>query len=301
MYLKYINEQLIRNLKLVSNPFIFGQNLNSGTYISGLSRNIDSVGSKYIHNTPNCEYSMIGAGFGIMIAGGHAIYFAKQLDFMLLGCDHFVNTLNSIKTNNQGKNGSFKLILFVCDQGFQGSQSSFNNIDDLSSMAQFDTYQINTKYEADNVMKHFFKKKGFSILSIGQRLSRDKIFEKKPLSKAKDFSFVSYFSGDDTTIVCSNFSFKYALQIKTDIERKTNKKVGIINSNYTVNPDINYLKKVIKKQKKIIFISDTKSINHRFFKLSSYLGDKIKKKFIFREKFNWSNQIDTIPNHLLNV
>ena len=243
---------------------------------------------------------MIGAGFGMMIAGGNSIYFAKQLDFMLLGSDHFVNTLNSIKTNNQDKKGSFKLVLFVCDQGFQGSQSSFNNIDDLSSLAQIDTYQINTKFEAENVMKFFFKKKGFSILSIGQRLSRDQIFDRKPLRYAKDFSFIQYFKGEEATIVCSNFSFKYALELKRKIERKKNKKVGIINSNFVAKPDVKFFINKIKNQKKIIFISDTKSINHRFYKLASYLDNKVEKKYIFREDFDWSCQLDQIPNSILN-
>ncbi|MDC0863362.1 hypothetical protein OAP88_00730 [Candidatus Pelagibacter sp.] len=300
MYLKYINQQLIKNLKKIKDPFIYGQNINSGTLISGLSRNIEDIGKKFIHNTPNCEYSMIGAGFGMMIAGGNSIYFAKQLDFMLLGSDHFVNTLNSIKTNNQDKKGSFKLVLFVCDQGFQGSQSSFNNIDDLSSLAQIDTYQINTKFEAENVMKFFFKKKGFSILSIGQRLSRDQIFDKKPLKNAKDFSFIQYFKGEEATIICSNFSFKYALELKRKIERKKNKKVGIINSNFVAQPDVKFFINKIKNQKKIIFISDTKSINHRFYKLASYLDNKVEKKYIFREDFDWSCQLDQIPNSILN-
>lgn len=300
MYLKYINQQLIKNLKKVRDPFIYGQNINSGTLISGLSRDIESVGKKFIHNTPNCEYSMIGAGFGIMIAGGEAIYFAKQLDFMLLGSDHFVNTLNSIKNNNQNKNGSFKLVLFVCDQGFQGSQSSFNNIDDLSSLSQIDTYQINTKFEAENVIKFFFKKKGFSILSIGQRLSRDQIFGGIPLKTSKDYSFIHYFKGERTTIVCSNFSFKYALELKKKIEKKEKRKVGILNSNFIAKPDMKFFKNIANNQKKIIFISDTKSINHRFYKYSSYLNNKIEKKYIFRDDFNWSCQLDQIPNSILN-
>ena len=299
-YLEIINKNIMKFLVKEKKSFIFGQNINSGTFISGLSKNINRNKNIKVHNTPNCENSMIGCGFGFIISGGTAIYFAKQLDFMLLGCDHFVNTLNSIKNNNQLK-GKFKIILFVCDQGFQGSQSSFNNIDDLSSLAQFDTYQINTRFEAENVTKYFFKKKGFNIYSIGQRLSKREIFNEKPISFAKDFSFIEYFKGNKKTIISSNFSFEYAIKIKDKMERRSKEKIGLINSNFVVSPDIKFLKSKIKGKKEIIFISDSKSINHRFFKIINEIENKIKIKCIYRKSFTWNNQIDIIPENLLNV
>jgi pyruvate/2-oxoglutarate/acetoin dehydrogenase E1 component len=298
-YLEVINKNIIKCLAKEKKTFVFGQNINSGSYISGLSKNIDKIKNIKIYNTPNCEYSMIGAGFGFIISGGVAIFFAKQLDFMLLGCDHYVNTLNSIKNNNQ-LHGKFKIILFVCDHGYQGSQSSFNNIDDLSSLAQFDTYQINTRFEAEQLTKFFFQKKGFDIYSVGQRLSKEEIFDGSPKSFAKNFSFIEYFQGKEKTIISSNFAFNYALDIKKKIEKKSGKKVGLINSNFVVSPDIKYLKKKIIKQKEIIFISDSKSINHRFFRIINELNIKTKIRCIYRKSFNWSNQKDSIPKNLLN-
>ena len=212
-YLDEINKNLINSLNKEKNSLIFGQNINCGSFISGLTKNFDKQKRLKIYNTPNCEYSMIGSGFGFLISGGTAVYFAKQLDFMLLGCDHFVNTFNSIKNNNQ-INGKFKIVLFVCDQGFQGSQSSFNNIDDLSSLAQFDTYQINTKFEAETVTKYFFKKKGFAIYSVGQRLSKTEIFNKPFIlyigkrERYKNFvNFIKAFSNsqqlkNDFNVIC---------------------------------------------------------------------------------------------------
>ena len=116
----------------------------------------------------------------------------KQLDFLLLGVDHFVNTLNAIKTNYKKLKGSYTIITFACDQGFQGPQSSFNNIDDLSSLAQFDTYQINTLYEAKKIIPYAINKRGFKIISIGQRLSGQEIYSENPTHISKNYSFLIF-------------------------------------------------------------------------------------------------------------
>ena len=48
-------------------------------------------------NVGDCEATHIGVGFGLMLNGVHAVLFAKQLDFMLLGMDQLVNTYNFIR------------------------------------------------------------------------------------------------------------------------------------------------------------------------------------------------------------
>ena len=65
------------------------------------------------------------------------------------------------------------------------------------------------KFEAENITKHFFNKKGFDIYCVGQRLSKEEIFSESPKSFAKNFSFIEYFEGNEKTIVSSNFAFHY--------------------------------------------------------------------------------------------
>jgi pyruvate/2-oxoglutarate/acetoin dehydrogenase E1 component len=297
-YLETINKIIINTLKKKKNYLIYGQNINSGTYISGLSKNIDLVKKSKIFNTPNCEYSAIGAGFGVMIAEGNVIYFGKQLDFLLLGVDHFVNTLNAIKTNYKKIKGSYTIITFVCDQGFQGPQSSFNNIDDLSSLAQFDTYQINTLYEARKVIPYAINKRGFKIIAIGQRLSGQKIYLGNPMHVSKNYSFINYHDKKKIIIICSNFSFYYALELKENLLKK--KSVGIININFLEKLEFDALFKYIKFSEELIFISDTKSINHRFFYIAAEIGKKFDKKikYIYRNKFTWNVQKDNLNINL---
>ena len=89
-----INFELKKKIKKKS--FIFGQNLTKGSRISGLTNFLDHIKESKIINTQNSENTLIGFGFGLSLMGKTAIYFAKQLDFLLLGMDHIVNTLNSL-------------------------------------------------------------------------------------------------------------------------------------------------------------------------------------------------------------
>jgi pyruvate/2-oxoglutarate/acetoin dehydrogenase E1 component len=296
-YLDEINKKLLNFVKKKKKYIIYGQNIDTGTFISGLTKNFDKLNNNLIFNTPNCEYSLIGAGLGIMFDGGNVIYFGKQLDFILLGVDHFVNSINFLKNKlNKKKIGSYTIVLYVCDQGYQGPQSSFNNIDDLSSLAQIDTFQINTYFDVNTVIPYVFKKKGFNIISISQRNSKNIIFSEKPDSYSENMSFVKYFKGQDVVIISTNFSFQQALEIKESL--KNNEKVSIINCNFLTELSYNFLIKNVRKSKKVLLISDGKSINHRIFKLESFIKSHascaIKTKLLYREDFTWNIQLDKL-------
>ena len=81
--------------KIKKGTIIFGQNITTGSRISGLTNNIEKIKKVEVINTQNSEASLTGFGFGLMIANTNSIYFSKQLDF-ILGLDHIINTLNSI-------------------------------------------------------------------------------------------------------------------------------------------------------------------------------------------------------------
>lgn len=297
-YLAKLNKIYINELKKKTGWIIYGQNIKSGSYVTGLTRNIEIIKKSKLINTTNSEYSIIGMGFGIMINGGHAVYFVKQLDFLLLGVDHFVNTLNHIKTQNSlmnNKIGSFTIITYVCDHGWHGSQSSFNNIDDLTSLAQLNSYQINTEFEGKKIIPKVLKSKGFNIISLGQRLIRKNILSENAKNFSKDFSVFEYFNSKDCLIISMNFAFPYAMEIKNKLTQKLKyKHVGILNVNFVNQINEKFILNKVKKQKKIIIITDTKSINSRLFRLIPMIQKKYKKKIqiIKRDKFNWDIQKD---------
>ena len=291
-YLQSINRIIINELKKKTDFTIYGQNINKGSYITGLSRNIEEIKKSRVINTTNSEYSAIGMGFGIMMNGGNAVYFVKQSDFLLLGVDHFVNTLNLAKTlNGDLLKGSFTIVVYVCDHGLHGPQSSFNNMDDLSSLAQIDTFQINTLYEANKIIPSVFSSKGLNIISLGQRLNKRKIFSEKAVNASKNFSCFQYLKGSDTLFITSNFSFYYV----TDyiFKNKISKQSSIININFTNSIDLNFLKRKIKSFKKIYMLSDAKSTNSRIYKICYLLNlKKANVKIIHRDKFGWHIQKD---------
>lgn len=294
-YINEINKIIINNLKK-KKYFIFGQNILTGSKISGLSANLNLINKNksFISNAPNSENSLIGMGFGVMMSGGNAIYFAKQLDFMLLGVDHFFNTFNSIKATYSG-NGSFNIFLFVCDQGFQGPQSSFNNMDSFSSLSDLNTYQINTKNEANIIIPSLLKKKGFNIICLSQRMANKEIFEDEASKFSKCLSVFSYYNEKilDCSIICSNFSFEYALQLK---KIKKNKKISILNINFVNKIDYNFLIHNLKYSKKIIIISDNKSLYSRMYKIQSLIRKKLKKDvtLVIRDQYSLYNNEDKL-------
>jgi len=290
-YLDLINKNIIHFLTKHS-FFIYGQNINTGTFISGLTKNINKIKKNTVKNVPNCENSLVGLGFGVMLDGGNSIYVAKQLDFLLLGIDHFVNTMNFIKVK-KNKFGSFNIITFVCDQGFQGPQSSFNNIDDLSSLAQVNTFQINTLFEANKIFSGRRLLEGFNIIAISQRLSNKDIFALDADSYAKNYSAFLYYENkhSDYTIISSNFSFEYACQLRLKNKMKN---IQILNFNYSNQIDTYFILKKIKNSKKVVLITDSKSINSRNFIIYKLIKENLNKHIIFLKKdnYNWNNQRD---------
>ena len=56
------------------------------------TNNIEKLDKVESINTQNSENSLIGFGFGLMLSKINSIYLVKQLDFVLLGLDHIVNT-----------------------------------------------------------------------------------------------------------------------------------------------------------------------------------------------------------------
>ena len=71
----------------------------------------------------------------MMIDGGKSVLFAKQIDFIILGLEQACSTYNFIRAfKSKTEVGSFTIICIVCDQGFQGPQSSYNSASDISSL-----------------------------------------------------------------------------------------------------------------------------------------------------------------------
>jgi len=121
---------------------IYGENINNGSYIGGLASKLQNY-SKRLLNVGNAEYTHIGMGYGIALVGNKALYICKQLDFILFGMDHFISTNEIYKMSKS--NGNFIIICAMQDQGYQGPQSSFININDFSDLIDIPIFIFNSE------------------------------------------------------------------------------------------------------------------------------------------------------------
>ena len=159
-------------------------------------------------------------GFGIMMKKKSSIYFGKQLGyFVLLGVDHFVNTLNQIKVSKPDL-GCFTIFLYVCDQGYQGPQSSFNSFSDLVSLCGIDTFQINSKYDAKKIIEKKLSSKGFKIIGISSKHSKQNILDLPAIDYSEDLKIFQYLRGNYTAAVSFNFSLMDAKNVADEFYLK---------------------------------------------------------------------------------
>ena len=80
------------------------------------------------------------------------------------------------------------------------------------------------------------------------------------------------------------------------------KYIAILNINFNNQINERFILNKVNKQKKIIIITDTKSINSRLFRLVPKIKEKFNKKIqiIKRDRFNWNIQQDLF-NYKLDI
>ena len=244
------NKILISNLKK-ENTILFGQNITTGSRIAGMTNNIDKLKNCKIINMPNSENSLIGYGCGIMINNKSSIYFAKQLDFLLLGMDHIVNTINMSLI--KGSFGSFKIITYIVDSGYEGPQSRLHNLSEIQSLSKINSRYLVFKDDIETSLK--VSKNGLSILCLSQKYSRFN-FDVKKIKRTSNDDVFHYSAGEYITILGIGFS---GYKIINDIRKKKIKNADFF---LIVNPKtikLNHFYKSLKKTKKLIIFDDSKS------------------------------------------
>ncbi len=293
-YLEHINAVLKKAVASHEGLVVYGQNVGAGSRISGFTRGFEVKPSGKIINTTNTENSLVGFGFGMMLGGGKAAFFMKQLDFLFLGIDHLVNTYNIIR-NRGDVTGSFTILPVTVDMGYEGPQSSSNNFGDFCSLARIPGYAITNKYDAEGIVSKHFAAPGFRIISFSQRLYKEDVIDPGiPVRADKDMKFAQYKDGSDATIVCFNFSFPYGWKLGLELE-KAGKRPAIFNVNYMTPIDWAPILESVRKTGKLVVFDDSKSENLSCFSL---LADargtgRLKKDILIKRKLgdNWLNPV----------
>lgn len=258
-YLSYLNK-LIREHLLQTPPkqpvVVFGQNISRGSCLSGLTRQLpESLNHIRVLNTPNCENTLSGMGLGLLLNQVSSVFFMKQLDFLLLGVDHLVNTYNILR--NQAPAASFTIFPIVVDIGYQGPQSSFNNLTDLCSLAMIPGYTPNTQAEADAIFNRHFLQPGFRILAVSQRLFGEALLTPTPIWYSEQADLFQYSAGADVCLLSFNFALSQALQLQEQLAQRQ-LQCSLFNATCTHINDWKPILKALQPNTKIVLIDDSK-------------------------------------------
>lgn len=294
-YIEFVNQLIKEEVSNHENLVLFGQNISAGSCLGGLTRGISVPDGGKIINSTNSENSLCGFGFGLMINDVSSVFFMKQLDFLLLGIDHLVNTYNIIR--NHTHNSSFTIFPIVVDNGYQGPQSSLNNFADFCSIARIKGYTITNKIDAEKIIRSQLVSPGFRILTVSQRLFKEEIIDPKKLIYVNSENDVfQYSEGNDATIVCFNFSFPYGQNIVEEMT-KINLTCSLFNINSPTPANWEKIIDDVTKTKKLIVIDDSKSENLSCYALLDVISNTVnlEKKIILKRNLvstEWLNPID---------
>jgi pyruvate/2-oxoglutarate/acetoin dehydrogenase E1 component len=247
---------------------IFGQNITTGSRISGMTNFLDHLKKKVeTINTQNSENTLVGFGLGLALNGKKSIYFCKQLDFILLGVDHIVNTLNSLSLEKVS--GSFSIITYIVDSGYEGPQSRFHSLQEIAYMSKANCIYLifpsDIKYNIRNINKN-----RFNIFCLSQKYSKYN-FNPKPLEICQNGKIFKYSSGKSATIIANGFASYFVFE---KFVQKNEKKYDFF---VFTNPNIHNFESVIqsvKKTKKLFMFDDSRSKNKNLLDQLEFLVNK---------------------------
>jgi len=301
-YLQAMNKIVSDHVNRMNNTLVYGENIDRGSFISGLSKNLIPSANRLLKNTGNCEYTHCGVGFGLMMSGVNAVLFVKQLDFMMLGIDHFVSTYGSIRATKYAKPlGSFTIISAIYDQGFQGPQSSFRGLNEICSMSGASGFLLQEISDAEKVLTAEVSKPGFRFIALSQRMANDEVSETKIISASPDNSVIQFAQGTDATIVCFGYALVHGKSLISAIGD-----LGRTASLFTVNYvcDANWSMAILEasRNKKLIIIDDTRGATSMAFR---FLADVLEYNknvafTIFRNREERSTKVSD-ENFLIDV
>jgi len=297
-YIELVNNLLKQEVNKYEELVLFGQNISAGSCLGGLTRNLKVKESSKVINSTNSENSLCGFGFGLLIGGVNSILFMKQLDFLLLGIDHLVNTFNIIRNMDEIKSkASFTIMPIIVDNGYQGPQSSLNNLSDFCSIARIPGFTITNNLDAKRIISSELVKPGFRIICPSQRLFHEEIHEEKIDFVNNDNTIFQYRTGSNVTIVCFNLSFSYGAELSNRL-----KKEGISSSLFSVNSPISSdwgkIIEDLKITKQLVVFEDSKSVNTNVDTLLNHISKfcELNKKIVVKREINkdWLNPTSDI-------
>lgn len=207
-YLDAIGGVLAREAARRPNLLQFGENIAHGSKLCGAARRLTGR----ILTVGNCENTHVGVGLGMMLEGGEALLVVKQLDFLLLAADQLVNTMNLIRASRDPSTlGSFTIAVIVCDQGWQGPQSSFHDLAGLCALARVDGYHLNGLGDAERVLASHLVRPGFRLIGLSQGRFGSEVLAVPVTAATDNCAELQYSDGREATIAALGFTLPKAI------------------------------------------------------------------------------------------
>lgn len=288
-YVEYINGLLKSQLRERKDPIVvYGQNVGTGSCISGLAKGIEVASPSEVINTTNAENTAVGMGFGLMFSGVSSLFIVKQLDFLLLSIDQMVNTHNYARRIKP--TAAFTVMPVVVDSGYDGLQSSLNTLPDYSSIACIPTYAVTNKHDAQYLLENELLRPGFRMMAISQRLYRTELIEfSGEVIPGPWGSWFKYQEGQDLTIVCFNFSLPQGKEFAEKLESK-GKSATLFSVNNIPHMDWTPLLEDAKRTGCLLIVDDTKSLRSSSTELEIVALRELPPKNVRKEKRLFSEE-----------
>ena len=253
-YVEYINAKLRERLAREEGAVVFGQNMNTGSCLSGLTRGVNPRGGMVINPT-NCENTLTGLGFGLALGGTPAVYFMKQLDFLMLGIDHLVNTFNFMRIN-EFRSG-YCIFPIVVDSGWEGPMANFNGLADVCALGRVKGYTITNQADATVLVDDIMLRPGFRLIAVSQRLFRTPMMDVRADAFGEDGDWIRYGTGTDATVVGFNFSFPHSVALVERMRRE--KSVALYNVNSAHEVDFEAIMSSVRETRTLVVVDDSKA------------------------------------------
>jgi pyruvate dehydrogenase E1 component beta subunit len=258
-YVEFLNQRIKAAIAAESRVVVYGQNVATGSCLSGLSRGFDKLPQCTVINTTNSEGTLVGMGFGLLLRGVSSIFFMKQQDFLLLGVEQLTSTANALRHRNLA--ASFTIVAIVVDSGWEGPQSCLNNLADFSSISHVPGYAIAGRAEAEAVIDRHMPAPGMRILGVSQRLFRTPIVDYgTPETFGGDNGVIRHATGGDATIVAFNLAFPQAAELHRALAER-GFEASLFSVPATIPETLDVLLDDIARTRRLVTIDDSKSVN----------------------------------------
>lgn len=238
---------------------LIGQNVSTGSCLSGLTRGFDEIANCAVFNTPNCENVLAGAGIGLTLGGADAIVALKQQDFLLLGLDHLVHTVNALRHRPAAR--ALAVLSIAVDNGWEGPQSCLVDPDDFCSLARLPGYCVSNAHDAALVADRHFFAPGVKLVTVSQRLFRKPVDPAAPCAIADAAGdWLRHRDGAAATIVACGFAQPEAMALAENLAAR-GLQCEVLQRVNVVSRDLAPVLDAAARGAKIVILDDTKSVN----------------------------------------